>query len=212
MDVTVFGASGGIGSRVVALGSERGDHVRAVVRSAASGVVLEGLTGVDVVIADVMDTTAIEPLVAGADAVITAIGIRPGQGNPSVATDGARSIVTAMQSTGTRRILLVSASGAYREPGDDALTRWIAKPIVRRVLARQFVDVRAADDIVMASGLDWTVVRPSRLIDDPGAQYRTAIDRGLPGGWYSRRADVADFLLRAVTDVATVGHTVSVAR
>ncbi|NUP74447.1 MAG: NAD(P)H-binding protein, partial [Sinomonas sp.] len=67
-------------------------------------------------------------------------------------------------------------------------------------------------EIVQASGLDWTIVRPSRLLDGPRGEYRVQIGRNLPRGYSTRRADVADYILRSLDDRSAVREAVSVAK
>ena len=60
--------------------------------------------------------------------------------------------------------------------------------------------------------VDWTIVRPPMLTDKPWTgHYRVSLDRNLRGGRTIARADLADYLLRAVPDRATVRHAVAVA-
>jgi putative NADH-flavin reductase len=167
MRLTIFGATGGTGVQVARRALDAGHEVTAVVRDPA-GLPSEVRGCADVVQADVMDPAAIEEAVKGRDAVITAIGTRDGRRPTSVCADSARSITAAMRAAGTERFLLVSASGLHAGPGDDPLTRFVVKPLVLgRLLKHAFADMRAAEDLTRASGLDWTIVRPPRLTDGP---------------------------------------------
>jgi uncharacterized protein YbjT (DUF2867 family) len=63
-----------------------------------------------------------------------------------------------------------------------------------------------------ASGLAWTIVRPPRLTDGPGAgRYRRADGRDVPGGFSIARRDLAAALLDLADDRAAIGHVISVA-
>ncbi|MFC4013044.1 NAD(P)-dependent oxidoreductase [Nonomuraea purpurea] len=208
MKLTVFGATGGTGQRLVDQALAAGHHVTAVVRdparlSQANHPHLEPVT------ADIMDATAITPSVTGCDAVISALGLRPGAGG-SVCADGARAIITAMRSTGTRRLIVVTASGHVVDEGDGFASRVLFKPLLGRFLRKNFADFARTDEIVRASGLDWTIMRPPRLTNGKRRPYRTAIDRNVRGGMTIARADLADAILAALADPATVGHSLSV--
>ncbi|MEU8803541.1 NAD(P)H-binding protein [Spirillospora sp. NPDC048819] len=213
MRLTIFGATGGTGIRLVRRALGAGHEVTAVVRDPA-GLPAELRAAANVVQADVMDSGAIEGTVKERDAVITAIGTREGREPTSVCADGARGIVGAMNATGGGRLLLVSGSGFHAGPGDDPLTRFVVKPLVlRRLLKHAFADMRDAEDVVRASGLDWTIVRPPRLTDGHGAgRYRKAVDRNVLGGFSIARADLAAALLDLADDPAAIGHVVGVAR
>ena len=205
MRIVVFGASGGTGREVVAQALAEGDEVVAVAR--AGSVVPPGA---EVVRADFDEDGVIEDAVRGADIVVSALGTR-GRGPTSVCTDGMGAAIAAMRRTGVRRLLVVSAAGLPGE-GDDALLRWLVKPILQRVLRHHYADLRRMEELVRASGLDWTIVRPPQLTDGPRTdRYRRALDRHLAGGRRVARADVATEILRAAADRDTVGHLVAIA-
>ncbi|MCO6005809.1 SDR family oxidoreductase [Actinoallomurus purpureus] len=211
MRLTIFGASGGTGTRLVRQALERGHEVTAVVRDPAR-LAVPAHDRLTVVTADVMDPAAIEPAVAGADAVVSALGHRD-TGPTTVCQDGARSIIEAMSKAGVRRFLMVSAAGFVTDAGDGPVTRYVAKPILQRILRHAFADMRRAEEEVRDSDLDWTIVRPPRLIDKEGTgRYRTAIDLNVRGGIQISRADLATGLLDLVPDDSVVRRHVSIAR
>jgi len=207
MRLTVFGATGRIGSEVVRQALAAGHEVAAVVRDPARLAVPAG-PGLGVVTADVMDPAQIGPAVKGSDAVVSALGPRKG-GPVTVLTDGMRSILTAMEDTGVRRLVAVSASGAFIEPSDPFVTRVIAKPLLQRFLRDAMADTRRMEGEVWASTADWTLVRPPQLTNRPGrGRYRRMIDSHV--GRSIARADVADAILAVLADPATIGHAVGV--
>src|SRR5215467_9915616 len=113
MRLTIFGATGGTGICLAEQALAAGHDVTAVVRDPARLTVSTPspalAAGLQAVTADVMDPAAIVPAVAGADAVLTAIGPR-GAGVTTVSQDSVRSIIEAMQKAGARRLLTVSGS------------------------------------------------------------------------------------------------------
>ena len=205
MRITVFGATGGTGVEIVRQAVRAGHAVTAVVRSGA-----DFPAEVEVVRADVMDPVAIGPLVAGRDAVISALGHRPGADEP-VCAPGSASIIQAMRTVGTRRLIVVTAAGHIRDSQDSFLTAHVVKPVLWRLLRAAFTDFVATDRIVSQSGLEWTIVRPPRLTDGASRPYRTAVDQAVRGGTSISRADLATAVLAAAADPATVGHAVAVA-
>ncbi|MFC3979144.1 NAD(P)-dependent oxidoreductase [Streptosporangium jomthongense] len=210
MKLTVFGATGGTGRHVVEQALAAGHHVTAVVRDPAR-LTSTGHPRLEPVVADVMDTAAPEAVVAavtGGDAVISALGPRPGGGG-SVCADGARAIIAAMRAAGTRRLVVVTASGHIVDSGDGPVSRLLVKPMLQRLLREGFADFVRTDDAVRASGLDWTIMRPPRLTDGRRKPYRTAVDVNVRGGILISRADLADAILATLAVPETVGHTVS---
>lgn len=92
----------------------------------------------------------------------------------------------------------MSAAGAF-VTGDPG-TPWLIRQILPRILARPFADVRAMERVVRGSDLDWTLVRASRLVNDPGTgEYRVRADSPPPGGGKVARADVSHFIGAALT-------------
>ncbi|MFE2756323.1 NAD(P)-dependent oxidoreductase [Actinosynnema sp. NPDC059335] len=201
MRITVLGASGGTGTRVVELAREAGHEVTAIVRAP---------NGRDTV-ADVMDPGSLGPHVAGADAVVSAIGPRAVGRPTSVQTDSTRSAIAAMGAHGVRRLVVVSNSGMVTE-GDDPVSRYLVKPVLRRVFRHPWGDMARMEDVVRASGLEWTIVRPPRLTDGPrtGA-YRTAVGVNVRGGRTVSRADLAALVVRCLADPGTVRQVISIA-
>ena len=204
MKLTVFGASGGTGTHVVSQALEAGHEVLAVVRDPAR-LTVPAHPRLEVTAAQVMDPAAIRSAVTGRDAVVSAIGPsrRPEEKKTRAApvcTASARSITTAMQAAGSRRLVVVSASGPFTD-GDGPLLRYVAKPIVRRVLKDAFADFVAMEQVVQASGLDWTIMRPPALTDKPlTGRYRTRDGLNLRGGLTVCRADVAHLALAVADD------------
>jgi len=207
MNITVFGATGGTGTSLVRQAMAAGHRVTAVVRDRGRLAV----TGPEVVIADVLDPAAIKSAVAGADAVISAIGPR-GSGPTTVSQDSAAGIIEAMHAAGTRRLVTISGS-IVTDTGDDVFLR-LLKPVVRRTALRHVcADMRRAEAEVRRSGLDWTIMRPPRLTGRPAAgHYRTAIDRNLPREYAISRDDLAACVLGLLGDPETVRKHVTVTR
>ncbi len=198
MKVTVFGASGGTGREFIRQACDAGYEVTAVVRD--PGRVRVSHPGLYVVRADVMDPAAIGPVIAGSDAVVSALGSRTGRVPTTVCADGATSIVRAMRGAGARRLVVVSA-GTLTTDGDGPVTRLLVKPLLGRLLRHTIADKRQMEDVVRSSGLDWTIVRPPMLTDGPHTgTYRIAIDRNVRGALRVSRADLADCMLRCLTE------------
>jgi putative NADH-flavin reductase len=219
--LVVVAATGGIGRNVLHQAVAAGYEVTAVVRRPAA---LRG-EPVRTVPADLArpDAAVLAEAIAGADAVLSALGARSGA-EAGVASRGTAAIVRAMQTTGVRRFIAVSAASVgtvpspgrpdvpYHNPGDGPLMRHLIAPAAKRLFRRHYVDLALMEDVLLASGLRWTVVRPPRLLDRrlrPG--YRTATDVNVRGGLFIARADVAHYMLDIVADPATVHHAMGIA-
>jgi putative NADH-flavin reductase len=206
MKLTVFGATGGIGRQLIRLGLARGHTMTAVTRRPVDDL------GCEVIVAPLTDADAVAAAVTGRDAVLSALGIRVKEGGPAtVQSDGARAETTAMLATGVRRIVSVDASGRVADAGDGRLMRYVAKPLVQRILGANFADLAAAEAILRESGLDWTLIAPPRLTDAGNRPYRTVLDINVRSGRTLSRADVADAMLRALDEPSWIHRRVSVA-
>jgi putative NADH-flavin reductase len=220
MKLTIVAATGGIGRHLLHQAVAAGHDVTAVVRDPSR------LPGeVRAVTADLAapDPAMLESAVAGADAVLSGLGPRSAS-DAGIASRGTRAIVQAMQATGVRRIVVVSAAPVgtvpsparprppRRDPGDGFFMRNLLSPLIKVAFRRHYADLALMEDLLRGSGLDWTVVRPPRLTDKPqtGA-YRTASEQNLRRGLLVSRADVAHLMLRVLQQPQTVGHAVGIA-
>jgi putative NADH-flavin reductase len=210
MKLTILGATGATGTSLTGQALAAGHEVTAVVRDPAR-LAIPAHPRLRTVTADVMDPASITPAIAGADAVISAVGPR-GTGPTTVIQDSVRSIIQAMQKTGTRRLLEVSGSIAADE-GESPYLRYLIKPVARHTFLRHVcADMRIGEDEIRHSNLDWTIFRPPSLTGKPArGTYRTAINRNLPHGFTISRADLAACMLTLLGDPATVHKHVSIA-
>jgi uncharacterized protein YbjT (DUF2867 family) len=160
--VVIAGAHGKIGLRLAALLAGRGDVVTGVVRNPDHRADLER-AGASAAVVDLESASAEElgAHLTGADAVVFAAGAGPGSGaarKDTVDRAAAELLATAAQVAGVRRYLLISSPGvdAPPEPGTDEV--WAAYLRAKK----------AAEEALRATDLDWTILRPGRLTDDPG--------------------------------------------
>jgi uncharacterized protein YbjT (DUF2867 family) len=197
MQIAILGGTGGIGGHVLDWALEAGHPVHALARSPQALAPAPGLT---VIRGDALDADAVAQVIDGADAVVSALGPR-GAKAPGLLAGAAANVAAAMQKTGATRLVGVSAAGAYVT--EDPNMSWLIKAILPRVLAKQFADVRQMEDVIRASGLDWTLVRATRLVNRPGTgRYQVSPDYPPPGGGKISRADVAHFIAAALTEDA----------
>jgi uncharacterized protein YbjT (DUF2867 family) len=154
--VLVAGANGQVGQHIVRLLAERGHQVRAMIRDEDQAQRLRELGG-EPVVADLEGDVA--HTVEGCDAVIFSAGGGPGSGaekKETVDRQGAVKLIEAAQEHRARRYVMVSAMGAADpESGSEAMQPYL------RAKAQ-------ADQALQESGLDYTIVRPGSLTDDPG--------------------------------------------
>jgi putative NADH-flavin reductase len=154
--------------------------------------------GVTVTEGDATDPAAVADTIATADAVLSALGPR-GAKTPGLLASAASAVTQAMAKSGARRLICVSAAGAFIN--EDPAANPLVKMILPRIFARPFADVREMERVVRASSLDWTLVRPTRLVNAPGTgEWREGGEYPPPGLTKISRADVAQFIIRALTE------------
>jgi uncharacterized protein YbjT (DUF2867 family) len=152
---------------------------------------------------DSLDPGSVAEVVAGADAVFSALGPRGPRSTrtPSLLAESAANLVAGMDRAGVGRLINVSAAGAFITGDPD--TGALIKAIIPRVFAAAFADVREMEAAIRASNLSWTLVRPTRLVNHPATgRYRVRADYPPPGGRKVSRADVAHFMALALTQDA----------
>jgi uncharacterized protein YbjT (DUF2867 family) len=198
MDVVVLGGHGQVARQLLALLADRGDRARGIVRNPDHADDLRAI-GAEALVGDV-EGESITPLVAGADAVVMAAGAGPGSGaerKRTVDYGGAVKLIDAAKANRVRRYLIVSSMGA----GDPDAG---AGPM------RAYLQAKAdADAAVRDSDLDFTIVRPGGLTDDPGTgRVEAAPSLGRRGS--IARADTAAVLLAALDTPSTIGRTFEV--
>ena len=197
MKIIIFGASRGVGLKVVEQALEAGHTVTAFVRSPEKFVVKHA--NLMVFKGDSMDAAAVEKAIAGHDAVISTLGpTRPPV--PQMMEISAKNIVAGMKKHGVRR--LVSTTGAgLRQPEDkpkfaDHLIGFLLNLLAKDVVLDSDENVK----VIQASDLDWTVARYPRLMDgEHTRKYRVGFVSKDSSTQFSR-ADGADFVLKELTE------------
>lgn len=158
MDIVVAGGHGQIGLRLLRLVAARGGRARGLIRNPDHADDLRA-AGAEPVLCNLEREDDVAGFVGAADAVVFAAGAGPGSGPVRKRTmdlGGALKLIDAAIASGVSRYVVVSAIGAGR-PGE------VSGPM------RPYIEAKAeADARLTTSGLDFTIVRPGRLTDDPG--------------------------------------------
>ncbi len=196
MNLVIFGATGSVGRHVVGQALEAGHRVSAMARTPAR--LPEAVRAIP---GDVLNPSDVLRAVDGHDAVICVIGAGARGG---LRAPGTANIVAAMQATGVRRLICQSTLGAGDSRGN--LNFWWKRVMFGLLLRRAYADHQAQEELVRASGLDWTIVRPGAFTDGPlTGTYRHGFaptERDLK--LKVSRADVAHYLLSLLCDAGSV--------
>ena len=191
MDVVVAGGHGKVGLALLRMLAEGGHRARGLVRNPEHVQDLADV-GAEAVLCDMEELEDLSGCCAGADAVVFAAGAGPGSGPERKRTVDYGAAVKLIDA-GVRRYVMVSAISAGRPD------EW-SEPM------RPYYEAKAgADERLMESGLDYTIVRPGGLTDDPGngrVRVGTELERGqVP------REDVAAVVLAVLETPSSIGKT-----
>ena len=214
--MVIFGPTGGTGRRLVERAIAEGHDVTAFLRNPSR--ITARHERLSLVVGDAFDPAAVRDAVAGNEAVISVLGSRqpsnplhprrPGDPN-GVASAGSENIIAAMKEHGLRRFVCQTAWGvgeSRQNPGFAGA--FFMKVLVPPLLRDEYADKEAQERIVAESDLDWVIVRPMILTNGSWTNdYRADADLKPGRRPYISRADVADFLMRQLTDDTFVRKT-----
>ncbi len=206
MKVLVIGAAGKTGKAVVEHALAAGHDVTAFVHT------IEGYSPdarARVVAGDARDRSAVDSALLGQDAVIDTIGNKNPLKAGTLEASTAATITAAMQSSGVRRLVVISMTG---EGLSEANTNWWQHLALSTFLRGEMKDKAAMEATVDASGLEWIIVRPPFLNDDPGTgDIRVLSAETKETAHKLTRADLAAFMVAQLSSDEHLQTAVAIA-
>jgi nucleoside-diphosphate-sugar epimerase len=212
MHLTIFGADGATGARLVEAGLAAGHELRAIhygeTPPERRDPRLTWMRG------DLMRRDGLEALVEDADAVLNAVGIAAGPKTvvsaPPLHTEGTLNLILAMRATGIDRLVTISASFVETTARGPIWFRAAAETGLRAIfdqLATMELILRATET------LRWTAVRPGWLLDEgPSGDYRVFPEVIPEDLIRTRTGDLAAFMLRCAEEDLHIRETPAIAR
>ena len=195
MNLTIFGATGGTGLSLLNQALEAGHQVTAYARTPSK------LTQTDpkltIIQGEMHEAEKIRQAVAGADAVISALG--PTSNTPErPLTTGMQHIVAAMEQEGVNRLIAATGAGVA-DPNDRPQLVGRLFGLALRLFAKHVLaDSQGMVKAIQQSDLDWTIARAPRLTDKPGNSRLVVGYAGQGPGTQLTRDDFAKFMLQQV--------------
>lgn len=194
MKVTIVGAHGQVAMHLQRILNEKGHQVRGIIRKQEQVYNLREV-GSEPVVCDIEQNSDISDAVGDVDAVVFAAGAGPGSGaerKNSVDRDGAVKLISAARKNKISRYVMVSAMNLDQPRGSEVF--------------RVYLKAKAeADEALRKSGLDYTIIKPGKLTDEPGTglvNLAPDLERGeIP------REDVAAVLAEVLESDDTIGLT-----
>lgn len=207
MRVLVFGASGKTGREVVQQALARGYMVTAFVRDTARLPLAHA--NLRLVTGEISDPAAIAKAVAGQTSVISALGTGRPLAHDAAVIDGVRAIARAAEHASIERLLYLSFIGVQ---DSREAAGFVLKRLATTLLRHEVADHELKEAAIFESFVDWTIVRPPKLTNGRlTAAYRVGEDiRARSPLPLMSRADVADFMLRQLTDAAFIRKAVRI--
>ena len=198
MNLLIIGATGGTGRELVEQALSQGHTVTAFVRNPAKvKIEHERLT---VVKGNILEYDSVENAVKGKDAVLSVLGHKRWLVKNTILSEGTKNIIQAMEKHGVKRLVCETALGIGDSRGKLGL--YYTLFVIPFLLYFYFKDKELQERYIRESNLDWTIVRPGQLTN---GRKRGVYRHGSHVG--SRfftvrvsRADVADFMLKQLTD------------
>ena len=205
MNIAVFGATGKTGLEIVKQALEGGHNVTAFVRDPAR-LAIENKK-LSIVTGDVFDEASVAEAIKGQEATICALGAGSDLKKTTVRANGTVNIIKGMKKNNVKRLLVVTAMGV----GDSWNTLSLVNKFFFAVLLKSSrEDHEAQETAVKECGLDWTIIRPSGLVDTP----RTGVyDAGenIPAKTSKiARADVADLIIKELEGNTNIGKALTI--
>ncbi len=207
MKLLVFGASGKTGREVVRQALARGYMVTAFVRQTARLPIAHA--NLRLVAGEISNPEAIARVVAGQTAVISTLGVGQPMTHDQAVIEGVRAIARAAEQASVERLLYLSFIGVH-DSRDAA--GFVLRQLATTLLRHEVADHEVKEAAIIASFVDWTIVRPPKLTNGRlTAAYRVGEDiRARSPLPLMSRADVADFMLRQLTDAAFIRKAVRI--
>ncbi|GAB4358447.1 MAG: hypothetical protein OHK0021_02700 [Bryobacter sp.] len=191
MRIFLLGATGSLGTHILAQARERGHLVTALLRDKTK---LSAAPDLRLIEGDARNEAALSEAVAGQEAVIYSLGQARLNQPTTFFSNTTRLLLAQMNGHGVRRLVAVTGIGAGDSRGHGGwLYNWLIFPLFTR---QGYEDKDRMEALTRASALDWVIVRPASFADGPRrGNLRALTDLG--GVQISKigRADAASFIL-----------------
>ncbi len=200
MKLIVLGATGGTGLEIVRKAIERGHSVTAFVRSPERLKPFQDR--ITLTQGDLLKSVELERVIRGHDAVVSGFGPRMpvSKADANLLQQFAVALTRAMLRAEVKRVVVESVAFLFKDsiiPPAYLLGRILFPGVV--------ADSAAMEDVFKNSELDWTIVRPPELTDKPYTGNYRVREGHLPRfGFKIARADVADFMIKAVENPSSI--------
>ncbi len=203
MNIVLIGATGFVGSAVLAEALSRGHRVTAIARSAGKLAAREGLSVRQL---DATDPAALAEAARGADAVIAAFTVRQGTDPGGDIARGYAAIVDGVKRSGVQRLLVVGGAGSLEVAPGQALVDQAGFSAEYQPEARAMGQV--LQSLRAEPSLDWTFLSPAAEIfpGERSGQFRLGGDQLLSDAQGRSRISVQDYAVALIDELEQPTH------
>jgi putative NADH-flavin reductase len=205
MKLYIIGGTGKTGRELIKQALEQGHTVTALVRNPKRlKITNPNLTFIK---GNVLDLQSFDSSINGHDAVLSALGHKRFIIKTNILSEGTKNIITAMQEQNVKRFICITSLGI--NDSRFKLGLYYTLFTIPFILLFYFLDKSKQERIIFKSDLDWTIIRPGQLTN---GKKRLKYQHGLNVGNYIitkmiSRADVADFMIKQLTDKTYIRMT-----
>lgn len=205
MKIAIFGATGKTGIELVKQALDYGHEITVMVRDPNR--LPKFSKPVTVVTGDFTRLDAVKSTIEGQDAVLCTLGSRELYRNSGLRALGTRAIIESMNEEGVKRLVVMSSLGIGESWNNLSL---FSKALFKLVMPAAREDHEAQELVVKSSALDWTIIRPSGLTDDPEVSMYEFGKQLTPRTSRISRANVADLILKVIESNTHVHEAITI--
>lgn len=200
--VIVFGGTGDVGQVIVQKLLDKGELVSVLTRTPR-----EDKMSLNYVLGNVLDFEIVEKAIEEGDKIIIALGLN--NSSWDTMSKGTENIIRAMKKNGATRLVCLSAQGAG-DSWDYMPDEFKEMVLGNEILSASFKDHGIQEDIVKHSNLEWTIVRPTEIIDEMEKGTFTVNKPNHNSTYQISKYDVAEFIVNELTDKKYIKQTVMI--
>ncbi|MGI8412026.1 MAG: NAD(P)-dependent oxidoreductase [Solirubrobacteraceae bacterium] len=193
MRIAVIGATGHTGTHVIEQGLARGHHMKALARRPEAVSLRDA--NLTVARADALDSEQLNQVMAGCEAVISALGVGASRAPTVIYSQGIANALLAIKANAANKLAVISAAPVGPRAEQPFLERRVAMPVLERVFGATYDDMRRMEALLATSEIDWVSLRPPRLVNKPATGTYRLDATPLPKARSITYADLATALL-----------------
>lgn len=199
MNIFLFGASGATGKEVLNKLLSKNFQVKALVRNPEK-LNFSSSSNLTIIKGDVLHPDTFRHELKNCDAVISTLGTGSSRKPTTIYSAGGKNIITAMKMNGIKKLIVLTAAAFdLSDPNNHSfLVKFIVRPLFKNIYADMILLEKELENNL---DIDWVCIRPTRLVSkSSNQQYRININHSPEGGSKISRTDLADFIVKEITD------------